>query len=661
MPFVSEDAIERALPELSRSAQFADLLSALYLAPGAGSRDFEIESPTGSGSPLSQALDVVASLFSADEDTGEEADGLHTWYENVNSDLHSYFFPFAAGGAPGSREVRWKKADYNRSGVQRRLHPDSRSQEFEAILEGYDRLGSGGWRLRLSDDYEEQVFARLLDERPLSVWHFTAWVLRYVQLAEVEDDADAFLSRAAEVALEAFNIDDELVADDEEAARQNQAWFFREPRPDPDSYLADDRVAPATLLELCLAYDDARPETLTKLRREIGAGEGSLWEMLRETASGPLLEVDDSVLRTIESQLAGGHHLLLVGPPGTGKSTLADNIGRAATRGQFRGVRAPSSHRFTTAAASWTTFDTIGGYVPERSGEGLVFKPGIFLQALDEDSWLVVDEINRADADKAFGQFLTILSRVDAPVDLPFEVTASGGEDGVDGEGDPVKQVRIMPPSRAAEAEERDHLYAVPEGWRLIGTMNTFDKNTLFRLSYAFMRRFAVVFLDVPSVSTTIELARSASRGGLPDDHAENFRNLLNLASEVGRPIGPAIAIDMANYLAERTSAGREVAPADDREPGATTEPPAGERTPAAAEPVEAGAGGPDEPPEVPDVVGSYPLLEAIVAHVLPQMEGLPGDELRQFRDGLLERPILPREATPQVERVFDQLLDLAR
>jgi MoxR-like ATPase len=35
-------------------------------------------------------------------------------------------------------------------------------------------------------------------------------------------------------------------------------------------------------------------------------------------------------------------------------------------------------------------------------------------------------------------------------------------------------------------------------GWRLIGTMNTLDKNLLFELSYAFMRRFTFVELGAP-------------------------------------------------------------------------------------------------------------------------------------------------------------------
>jgi 5-methylcytosine-specific restriction protein B len=40
----------------------------------------------------------------------------------------------------------------------------------------------------------------------------------------------------------------------------------------------------------------------------------------------------------------------------------------------------------------------------------------------------------------------------------------------------------------------------LPKDWRLIATMNTFDKASLFQLSYAFMRRFAFIEVPIPEV-----------------------------------------------------------------------------------------------------------------------------------------------------------------
>jgi hypothetical protein len=64
----------------------------------------------------------------------------------------------------------------------------------------------------------------------------------------------------------------------------------------------------------------------------------------------------------------------------------------------------------TTATADWSTFDTLGGYTPSAEGPGLVFEEGLFLQAIRENKWLIIDELNRADVDKAFGQLFTVLS-----------------------------------------------------------------------------------------------------------------------------------------------------------------------------------------------------------------------------------------------------------
>ena len=87
--------------------------------------------------------------------------------------------------------------------------------------------------------------------------------------------------------------------------------------------------------------------------------------------------ISDDVLAESVTALRSAKHLLLGGPPGTGKSTLAEAICRAVVRQQYD---------VTTGTSDWTTFDTIGGYIPHA--EGLAFEPGVVLRSLNAaDGW----------------------------------------------------------------------------------------------------------------------------------------------------------------------------------------------------------------------------------------------------------------------------------
>jgi MoxR-like ATPase len=166
-----------------------------------------------------------------------------------------------------------------------------------------------------------------------------------------------------------------------------------------------------------------------------------------------------------------------VGPPGTGKTELALCLARAAqTEGYCAGL-------FTsTASADWTTYETIGGYALEKSGS-LAFRSGVFLRALEQWQWLLIDELNRADIDKAFGELMTVLSGKGA--DTPYL-----------GAGD--RPIGIRPePTRS---------HVMPKTFRVIATMNLWDKTSLFRLSYAVQRRFAIIHVAQPDAATYAQL-----------------------------------------------------------------------------------------------------------------------------------------------------------
>ncbi|SDH53968.1 AAA domain (dynein-related subfamily) [Pedobacter terrae] len=195
-----------------------------------------------------------------------------------------------------------------------------------------------------------------------------------------------------------------------------------------------------------------------------------------KSATAHLL-IDEPVLKSIVVALISGH-LVLQGPPGTGKSSIV----RAIAKGLNIGLLPVTAHE------EWSSYDIIGRQTLSYNTEGkeeIVPVNGYFTSTVidcanaisknfeDEDSpqasWLFIDELNRCHVDRAFGELFSVLgSGIPGPVTLSHQ-------------------------------RENNRTLITPRRFRVVGTINSIDKQFVNSLSLAIRRRFTFITIDIPS------------------------------------------------------------------------------------------------------------------------------------------------------------------
>ena len=195
------------------------------------------------------------------------------------------------------------------------------------------------------------------------------------------------------------------------------------------------------------------------------------------------LLMDQAELVKIADLLWERKQIILYGPPGTGKTYLARELARHLT--DDGAVKLVQFH------PSYTYEDFFEGFRPEPGGSGTLtftLRAGPFRDFAEVAGAnpttayiLIIDEINRANLAKVFGELYFLLEYRDESISLQYSP---------------------------------DKEFTLPQNLFIIGTMNTADRS-IARIDTAMRRRFAFVELD-PRIPPVAGLAQPLARRASP-------------------------------------------------------------------------------------------------------------------------------------------------
>ena len=224
------------------------------------------------------------------------------------------------------------------------------------------------------------------------------------------------------------------------------------------------------------------------------------------------LELDQAKLTKIAGLLWEKKQIIFYGPPGTGKTYLATKLARHLT--EDGAVKLVQFH------PSYTYEDFFEGFRPEPGGSGALtftlragpFRDFAEVAAANPSTAyiLIIDEINRANLAKVFGELYFLLEYRDQSISLQYSP---------------------------------DTEFVLPENLFLIGTMNTADRS-IARIDNAMRRRFVFVELDprIPPVQGL--LSRWLTARDLPMDAALLLDELNQRIEDSDAAIGPSDLMD---------------------------------------------------------------------------------------------------------------------
>ncbi|MFF6803880.1 DUF4357 domain-containing protein [Streptomyces sp. NPDC012616] len=238
-----------------------------------------------------------------------------------------------------------------------------------------------------------------------------------------------------------------------------------------------------------------------------------------EELASELLVHDTEWLREVRDLLADERQLVLYGPPGTGKTYLALKLAEFLGGG-------PEQVKLVQFHPSYAYEDFVEGFRPKEdpNTKEVAFRmnAGPLRELADLAGregnrhiphFLIIDEINRANLAKVFGELYFLLEYRNKSVQLPYS-----GDD-----------------------------FALPPNLYVIGTMNTADRSIAL-VDAAMRRRFAFVELSPRTEPTSGLLRRWLAREGKDAEPADLLDVLNSRIDDADFRIGPSYLMKKGVY-----------------------------------------------------------------------------------------------------------------
>lgn len=269
-----------------------------------------------------------------------------------------------------------------------------------------------------------------------------------------------------------------------------------------------------------IAYAQEYGPGLVRIQLTVSISAEELCASLRNQEEYCVLDVPTA--REIINHLQVRRILVLQGAPGTGKSRLARNLAKilisdvGGTPFSIVSMHPDLSH-----------YDFIGGQKPIiENGKNSGFGPHLghlsqaILAAIEAQGrhWLILDEINRGDISALMSSVLDGLELGVGRLGHDYLFTRKSDSRG------------ILP---------------IPGSFRIIGTMNSFDEDQLFKFSEALNRRIGFVTLpplskaDESFLADRVIAAVIEGRGGdLPVLFKQRYDNMLSACAQIFELVG---------------------------------------------------------------------------------------------------------------------------